>query len=181
MKFALRVKLALHAELALRVKSTLRAKLALRGSPAALGAPARGAQHLGTTYGFCTRRPFCIVKHNKHATNQSERAQLVRSARSCQVCKMELQQGQFGGPDGMSGPPNFARVFEASGQFSLPLPIENEDFASWRASRRPETFFLVEWALRFPFLFCSQTGQVRSDGLQDGQVSLTRSGQQADV
>ena len=56
------------------------------------------------------------------------------------MCKMELQQGQAGALDPPAGTLDFAWVCEGSGQFLLPLPIENAHVLSWCASRRPETF-----------------------------------------
>ena len=96
------------------------------------------------------------------------------------MCKLEPQESQAGALDSPAGTLGVAWVFEGSGQLLLPLPIENTQFLSWCASRRPETF-LSNGPCVSTLLLCSPTGQVRSDGLQDGQVSLTRSGQQADL
>ena len=45
------------------------------------------------------------------------------------MCKLEAQESQAGALDPPAGTLDFAWVFEGSGQFLLPLPIENAHFS----------------------------------------------------
>ena len=80
--------------------------------------------------------------------------------------KTELGSAKLEASRRPAGPPHFAWENEASGQLLLALLSENEDFASWRASRRPETFSSKGLSVSV-LLVCGQSGQVRSEGLRN--------------